>query len=157
MCREFDSPPRHTMRNSWLNNSNIYTYGCWKKYKNLNNNNTVILLNKYLNLKLINNFLKILKFKLKGKTLKFKRLGSFLFTFRFGITHSICSWLDYGNFFKKKAKQKFFFFGYSSKNLIKNSKYFIKLKKPNIYHWRGIRVVRTLMFRKAGKVSEYMK
>lgn len=110
-----------------------------------------------MGVKIINNFLKVLKFKLKGKTLKFKRLSKLLFTFKFGITHSICSWLDYGTHFKKKAKQKFFFFGYSSKLLNENSRNFIKLKKPNIYHWRGIRLVRTLMYRKAGKVSEYMK
>jgi hypothetical protein len=82
------------MRSHWVNNNSTYIFKEWKKYKNIGkmaSNRPVIILNNYLGVKIINNFLKVLKFKLKGKTLKFKRLSKLLFTFKFGITHSICS------------------------------------------------------------------
>lgn len=99
--------------------------------------------------------LRVIKMKLKGKTLRFKRLSRYFFFFKFGVTHPSCSLLYAGTYFKRKGKQKFWLFGYNKFVLLFTAKYFIYWKPSNLYHWRGIRLVRTIMRRKAGKVSEY--
>lgn len=124
---------------------------------NNNNSNFIFFNNKFFNFYFFNFILKIIKFKLKGKTLKYKRISKNNLIFKFGLTHVINCWLLFTTYLKKKGKQKFFFFSYSIKILLLNSRLTIKWKNPNIYHWRGIRMTRMLMYRKAGKVSEYFK
>lgn len=103
------------------------------------------------------NIIKILKLKLKGKTLRIKKYFHATIYFKVGKTHPSLSFIFFNVFFKKKAKQKFFFFGYCYWSLFWNMREFSKWKRYNIYHWRGIRPVRTTMIRKDGKVSEYFK
>lgn len=147
------------MRPSW--SSDVIMLRLKSNYNTYNK----ILVNDYIGNALTNNLvnyyysfvfsLRVLKLKLKGKTLRFKRLGSYFFYFKFGITHPSCSILHCGSYFKRKGKQKFSLFGYNKYTLLFTAKYFIYWKPSNLYHWRGIRLVRTFMRRKAGKVSEY--
>ena len=100
---------------------------------------------------------KSVKIKLKGKTLKFKRLTRYFITFKCGVTHPVASWLSYATLFKKKSKQKFRIFGYSLSYLLNCSRKLTSWKRYNIYHWRGILLCRTRRYRKKGIVSTYMK
>lgn len=102
-------------------------------------------------------FVKVIKLKLKGKTLRIKKFNEYTIFFKFGITHPSVDFLKFNSLFKKKGKQKFFLFNYSDKILRENAKSFCSLKPYNIYHGRGIRMVRIRLYRKAGKVSEYFK
>jgi hypothetical protein len=151
-----------TLRELWNLKKNNYNYS----YLSCLCNKNIIYTNFFffLNFKLFyfknyyfNFILKIIKFKLKGKTLKYRRITKSNILFKVGLTHVVNCWLLFTIFFKKKGKQKFFFFSYNLKLLLLNAKNFIKWKKPNLYHWRGIRINRMLMYRKAGKVSEYFK
>jgi len=150
-----------TLRISWYINKNqnyINNETTYNKIILINNFYKTIMFTNVLFFNYYFNFiLKIIKFKLKGKTLKYKRISSSNIIFKFGLTHVINCWLLWTIYLKKKGKQKFFFFSYSFKILLLNSKLCIRWKKPNIYHWRGIRSSRMLMYRKAGKVSEYFK
>ena len=101
--------------------------------------------------------LKIIKMRLKGKTLKFKKVNIATFYLKFGKTHPIFAFDMFNSFLKKRSKQKFFLYGYSKINLIETFKSFSYWKPYNIYHWRGVRRFPAIMVRKDGKVSEYFK
>jgi hypothetical protein len=77
--------------------------------------------------------------------------------FKFGITHPTLSFLLFSIQLKKKNKQRFNIFNYSYKLLKLNSLLFTSLKPYNIYHWRGLSVIRKIKYRKKGIVSTYMK
>ena len=77
----------------------------------------------FFNIRFVN-ILRTLKLKLKGKTLKIKKVNSKTFYLKLGITHPAISFIFFNNFFKKRAKQKFFFFGYSNQTMVLNSKDF---------------------------------
>jgi hypothetical protein len=102
-------------------------------------------------------WVRILKIKLKGKTLRFRRFSKRSFLIKAGKSHYTFSIVQFGGFMRKKQKQKFFFFGYCDFCLMRSALEFISWKPYNIYHWRGIRLVRMRIYRKAGKVSEYLK
>jgi hypothetical protein len=101
--------------------------------------------------------LKVIKMRLKGKTLKFKKVSLLTFYLKFGKTHPILAFDMFNSFLKKRAKQKFFLYGYAKFNLIMTFKSFSYWKPYNIYHWRGVRRFPSKMIRKDGKVSEYFK
>lgn len=158
MCRLFDSTLRHLLKNFYKNNLNIFNLSLKLSCVFATNTNTKLL--KHCKPFFQNIFIllvKVVKLKLKGKTLRIKKFNNYTIFFKFGITHPAIDFLTFNTRFKKKGKQKFFLFNYSQQNLIENAKSFCSLKPYNIYHGRGIRMVRIKLYRKAGKVSEYFK
>lgn len=99
------------MRNSWALTNVLL------KLKSNGVNHSVIDLQKYIGQSTYSRYsnffysfvfcLRVVKLKLKGKTLRFKRFGRYYFYFKFGITHPACSILHCGSYFKRKGKQKF--------------------------------------------------
>lgn len=55
----------------------------------------------------------ILKIRLKGKTMRIRKMSKYVYFFKAGKTHFIRSNVKYGTILKKKAKQKYFFFGHA--------------------------------------------
>lgn len=95
------------------------------------------------------------KLRLKGKTLRIRRLIRRRYFFKIGTSHPSTTYLQYGVFMRHKTKQKMKTWSYSHKLARKNAMQFNSLKKINIYHGRGVRPVRFLLFKKEGKVSAY--
>ena len=101
--------------------------------------------------------LKTLKMRLKGKTMKFKKVNAITFFLKFGKTHPTLAFSFFNSFLKKRSKQRFYAYGFCKLSLITTFKSFFFWKPYNIYHWRGVRRLPTVMVRKDGKVSEYFK
>lgn len=76
----------------------------------------------------------ILKIRLKGKTMRIRKMSKYIFFFKAGKTHLIRSYIKYGTMLKKKSKQKYFFFGHSLSCLMFSYKSFSYWKEYNIYH-----------------------
>ena len=102
-----------TLRYCWFfneYNNIIYENNNYQK-KLLTNNtyNNIKFNNKFYKTYIFNIILKIIKFKLKGKTLKYKRISKSNIIFKFGLTHVINCWLLFTIYLKKKENKNFFF------------------------------------------------
>lgn len=94
------------------------------------------------------------KLKYKGKSYKwFKKKNSVVL--RFGHSHLVVMRIPDYFLSKKKKKMKLIFFGTCRWELKSFLTTLIKWKPINVYHARGLRFSRQLVFRKAGKVSAY--
>jgi ribosomal protein L6P/L9E len=95
------------------------------------------------------------KMKLKGKTLRWRRLYSHSYLLKLGVSHPTRAAIRYGVFGRIISKQKLALWGFSQILISQTAKNLSKLKPLNIYHGRGVRTTRAVIFRKAGKVSSY--
>lgn len=95
------------------------------------------------------------KMRLKGKTIYIHRKYKRMYFFKVGKSHPAIMQLMYGVFFKHKQKQRIKTWSYSYKLARANAMRFYDVKRTNIYHGRGVRPVRFLLFKKEGKVSAY--
>lgn len=156
------------MSNIWFNNLKLVdkrnqTRRCLPSYFSSNEKYKISLAsNDYFNRANFDNgiivpFLLGSRLKFKGKTIRGRRLFEKNYMFRVGTTHPALAKVEYGVFIKLTAKQKMVSWSFSQKALISNNINFMSLKKPNLYHGRGIRPTRLSLFWKAGKVSEYFK
>ena len=100
-------------------------------------------------------FLKGLRIKFKGKTIRTRKLTYFTYTFRVGQSHPSLASLRYGvrSFLYKKQRLKLW--SYSNNLLFETKEKMSALKPINLYHGRGVRAAKRFVFRKAGKVSAY--
>jgi hypothetical protein len=92
--------------------------------------------------------------KLKGKSLKWARRGRAL-VLRVGLSHLRVVGEDWDTRVRKAGKVKFVVWGTVAPKVRRWLMAARSAKFPNLYHGRGVRVSRTRLTRKDGKVSAY--
>lgn len=94
------------------------------------------------------------KMKFKGKGYYVYKNYRNVLAFQFGYAHRVKIYVPYLNV-KFLSKTSILFFGLNTFDILHASRLFFEKRPLNLFTGRGVRFVRQIVYRKAGKISTY--